>query len=351
MPPPVSRRRFLELAGSGAAGLITAGWWGRSAASQLPARGDLRLALISDLNASYGSTSYIPQVQRGVELLAALQPDLVLCAGDMVAGQKLGLSSGRLDAMWTSFARQVLEPVLRRSGGFAPAMGNHDASSSRGPDGFTFALDRERAARFWRTRQGSLGLEFVEASRFPFRYSLRQGPLFAVVLDASSATVTAADWAWARAQLDAPTARRARLRMVMGHLPPYGVGLGRDRPGEVLNQPRQLQQLLADTRSHLYVSGHHHAYFPGTSGSLNLLSLGAMGSGPRRRLNDSSPPQHTLTVLDVFEGRGEVVDTTLELNGLQAVSPNRLPETLQPSTGPRLRRRDRPLKLDPAVQL
>jgi hypothetical protein len=174
-----------------------------------------------------------------------------------------------------------------------------------------------------------------------------------VVLDASSATVPAADWSWARSQLNSAEARRARLRLVMGHLPPYGVGLGRDRPGEVLNQPQQLRQLLAGTGSHLYVSGHHHAYFPGSSGSLHLLSLGAMGSGPRRRLNDSSPPVQTLTVLDLFEQRGELVDTTFELNGLQVVRSTALPQALQPGSGPLLRRRDAPLRLDldPAEQL
>lgn len=347
----LSRRHFLTLAGAGTAALVGSGWWRSAAAAQLPPRGDLRLALISDLNASYGSTTYIPQVHRGVELIATLKPDLVLCAGDMVAGQKLGLGSSQLDAMWAGFDRDVLQPLLRSSGGFAPAMGNHDASSSRGPSGFSFALDRERAARYWLARQGQLGLEFVEASQFPFRYSLRRGPVFVVVLDASSATVTAADWTWARAQLSAPPARRARLRLVMGHLPPHGVGLGRDRPGEVLHQPEQLRQLLAATASHLYVSGHHHAYFPGTSGGMNLLSLGAMGSGPRRRLNDSSPPEQTLTLLDLFEQRGEVVTTTLELNGLQLVRPGSLPAALNPSTGPRLLRRDRPLKLDPVRAL
>ncbi|MEO1004062.1 MAG: metallophosphoesterase [Cyanobacteria bacterium J06638_7] len=343
---PLCRRRFLALAATGTAGLLSADWWRRSlAAAQLPARGDLRLALISDLNSSYGSTTYIPQVHRGVALLGRLQPDLVLCAGDMVAGQKLGLSSSQLDAMWAAFDRQVLEPLLARSGGFAPAMGNHDASSSRGPGGFSFALDRQRAARFWRSRQPSLGLTLMEASAFPFRYSLRQGALFAVVLDASSASVSAADWAWARAQLSAAPARAARLRLVIGHLPPYAVGLGRDRAGEVLNEPERLRHLLAGSPAHLYVSGHHHAYFPSSSGGLNLLSLGAMGSGPRRRLNDARAPEQTLTVLDVFENRAEVVETTIELNSLQRLRKAQLPQVIQPGSGQRLQRRDTPLPL------
>ena len=80
----LSRRQLLSIAG--AAGL---GWLG----SKLPLadgalaapgpgqgpgeigsipRGDQRIALISDLNSSYGSTSYVPQVHRGVQLLQLL---------------------------------------------------------------------------------------------------------------------------------------------------------------------------------------------------------------------------------------------------------------------------------------
>ena len=55
-------------------------------------RAALRVGLISDLNSSYGSTSYIPAVDQGLDQLIALQPDLVVCAGDMVAGQMRGLT-------------------------------------------------------------------------------------------------------------------------------------------------------------------------------------------------------------------------------------------------------------------
>ena len=96
----LNRRDFLSLSGAGmaslflhraiAANLVSAP--SKSLLSDLP-RGVQRIALISDLNSSYGSTSYVSQVHRGLELLIKLQPDLVLCAGDMVAGQKLGLLS------------------------------------------------------------------------------------------------------------------------------------------------------------------------------------------------------------------------------------------------------------------
>ena len=161
----LNRRRLLGLGGSTAAALLLARGGLRAEAGQAPTltvaaaipRGDQRIVLISDLNASYGSTSYIPQVHQGVALVRQLKADLVLCAGDMVAGQKLGLAATQLDAMWAAFERQVLLPIRAAGEPFAPAMGNHDASSSRGAQGYTFALDRERAARFWRARQASLG--------------------------------------------------------------------------------------------------------------------------------------------------------------------------------------------------
>ncbi len=69
------RRQLLQLA---AAGLGGAGWLlaGRRApAAPLPAAPHLRIGLISDLNSSYGSTSYIPEVAQGLrQLLARRRP-------------------------------------------------------------------------------------------------------------------------------------------------------------------------------------------------------------------------------------------------------------------------------------
>ena len=122
----------------------------------------------------------------------------------------------------------------------------------------------------------------------------------------------------------------------MGHLPPYAISKGRDRAGEVLHEPERLQKLLQRKNVHLYISGHHHAWYPSHVGSANLLSLGCMGSGPRQRLNDRTPPQQTITLLDLFSQQGELVETTIELDGLQVLPEQLLPSSLQPSVGPRL---------------
>ncbi|MBL9057575.1 MAG: hypothetical protein JNJ84_15015, partial [Rhodobacteraceae bacterium] len=49
----------------------------------------LRIAVISDLNGSYGSTDYGQPVSGAVARIIALKPDLVISTGDMVAGQRL----------------------------------------------------------------------------------------------------------------------------------------------------------------------------------------------------------------------------------------------------------------------
>jgi hypothetical protein len=345
----------------GLAGLALGAWPIASLASRPPAasaksagallpppRGDLRLVAISDLNSSYGSTRYLPEVLRAVELIPSWKPDLVLCGGDMVAGQKQGLSRVHLSAMWASFDRQLLAPLRRAGLPVAITMGNHDASSARSGGGYAFELDRQEAARYWRGQRDSLGLSFVDVAQFPFAYSVRQHDLFLLVWDASSATVPADQVAWAERQLRSAAAQSARLRLVLGHLPLLAVGQGRDRPGDVLQQSEALRQLLERTGAHAYISGHHHAYFPGRVGQLDLLNLGALGSGARRRLQDPAPPVQTLTLIDAFWPRGEgagegstagrTVYTTYNMQTLQPITSQQLPAQIRPSQGPVLRR-------------
>ena len=48
----------------------------------------LRVVVISDLNGSYGSTSYSKRIPVAIQRIIALKPDLVISTGDMVAGQR-----------------------------------------------------------------------------------------------------------------------------------------------------------------------------------------------------------------------------------------------------------------------
>ncbi|MBC1260774.1 metallophosphoesterase [Synechococcus sp. BSF8S] len=341
MAPTLTRRQILGLGGL-ALGAAAFGTWRELQAApaaapatglKLPPRGDRRLVLISDLNSSYGSTTYIPEVGRGIALIPSMRADLVVCAGDMVAGQKASLSTSRLQAMWAGFDRQVLRPLRRAGLPFLPAMGNHDASSSRVGGRYSFERERQEASRFWRGQQRNLGLTFLDASGFPFFYSVLQDDLFLLVLDASSAQIPAEQLRWAERSLASAAARGAQRRLVMGHLPLLGVAQGRDTAGNVVARDRELRQILERAQVEAYISGHQHAYYPGRAGQLDLIQLGALGSGPRRLLGQRTAPFQTLTVLDYDWSSGRRRDSTVNMRTLQAVDPQRLPPRLSDRRG------------------
>jgi hypothetical protein len=306
-----------------------------------PNRGDIRFAVISDFNSGYGSVSYLPEVGKGISLLPDWQPDMVICGGDMVAGQSLDLSQSQIAAMWDAFDEQILAPIRSASLPFALTVGNHDASSyqENGPNGkaFVYVLDRQESSKYWAAHQSETALSFVEASGFPYYYSFTQNDIFFLVWDASSANIPPEQVAWADRALSSPEAQTAKLRIVMGHLPMYAVSKRRDRPGEYLNQADELRQLLERHNVHTYISGHHHAYFPGKVGALNLLNLGALGSGPKSILATNVEPFQTLTIMDLFLESGSTVYTTYNMNTLEVVDPQALPRQIVGPNGRELR--------------
>jgi hypothetical protein len=304
-----------------------------------PARGDVRIAVISDLNSQYGSTTYEAEVDKAIALIPAWQPDLVLCGGDMVAGQSQALSDAEVKAMWAAFDRHIGAPLRKAKLPYGFTMGNHDASSALSGNGtFTFQRDRNLAAAHWNSPSHNPGLQFVDRAKFPFYYTFQQNGIFYLVWDASSATIPAEQLAWVEKSLASPAAQNAKLRIAIGHLPLYAVAIGRDRLGEILDQPDKLRSLLEKYRVHTYISGHHHAYFPGHRGKLELLHTGAIGAGPRRLLNSDRPPQKTLTIVDVKLGSASTTYTTYDMTTLQLVKQQDLPRLIVGPNGWVLRR-------------
>ena len=336
------RRQLLSLSAAGLSLMASAAWRTKagsmshlnadaggdrpSDSSSDPPSDPLQIGLISDLNSSYGSTHYIPQVGQGVRQLLKQQPALLVCAGDMVAGQKRGLSSSRLDAMWDSFARTVLHQIRQAGVPFLMAMGNHDGAPG-------FSADRAAARRFWEPRREAIGLQFVDRADFPFHYSVLQNDVFWLVWDASSSTVPAEQLQWARRQLSSNAARTARMRMVVGHLPLFGISQGRDLPGERLQRSTAIQALLEEGNVQAYISGHQHAWYPARLDQLDLIQLGALGSGPRSLLQGSIPRQQTYTRLDINWRAGTLRETTYIAATQQALHWEDLPAVLSHQGG------------------
>lgn len=295
-----------------------------STTTKVPAKGDVRIIVISDLNSRYGSTTYEEQVERAIALIPGWKPDLVLCAGDMVAGQKRSLSTDQINAMWQAFDRAIYTPLKQAEIPFAFTVGNHDGSSARVKGEQVFAGERELASNYWKKQ--ALGLEFVHETDFPFNYTFQQRGIFYLVFDASSYFISPEQLEWIAQTLKSQEARSAKMRIAIAHLPLYPVAIGRNKVGDYVADGDKVRSLLEKYRVHTYISGHHHAYYPGKRGKLELLHAGALGSGPRQLINTKIPPRNTVTIVDINLDSALTRYTTYDLKTMKAIAIQSLPK-------------------------
>lgn len=275
----------------------------------------VRAIVISDLNGAYGSTDYAPAVHHAVQAITATwRPDLVLVAGDMIAGQSTRLSDSVVVAMWQSFDSVVAAPLRAAGIPLVMTLGNHDGSAYP-----AYARERQLAVAHWRRVMPD-----APGEHYPLRYARQFGDVFVVSWDATNQESATNDelLAWLRTTLQGDAARRARHRVVLGHLPLYAVAEGRNRAGEVLADGDALRRQLEGWGATMYVSGHHHAYYPGRRGALDLLHAGALGGGPRPLVGATTPSPKTVSLLE-FLGDSVAVTTWIvdETSGTLAPLP------------------------------
>lgn len=303
-----------------------------------PVRGDVRIVVISDLNSQYGSTTYEKEVDQAIAFIPEWQPDLVLCGGDMVAGQKNSLTRSQIEAMWEGFDQHIAAPLRFAKIPLGFTIGNHDGSGAIQSGKMSFQKDRDLAASYWNEPNHNPGLTFVDKAEFPFYYSFSQNNIFYLVWDASTAQISADQLIWVEKSLASSTAQSAKMRIAIGHLPLYAVAIGRNTSGNVLSDADKLRVLLEKYKVHTYISGHHHAYFPGKRGQLELLHTGALGSGPRKLINSKLSPFKTLTVIDIHLNSESTIYTTYNLQNLSVVDTRILPRIVVGFNGWVLRR-------------
>lgn len=244
----------------------------------------LQVAVISDLNGSYGSTTYGSEVHAAVAALVADPPDVVLVTGDMVAGQQSGLD---YPAMWRGFHSAVTTPLTDAGIPVAVTPGNHDASGYSG-----YAAERAEYARQWDARVPAVTM--VDATNYPFRYAFTVRDTLFVSLDATTiGPLSSSQRAWVDDVLATPAAHR----IVFAHVPIHAFTVGRET--EILDDDA-LEDILVSHGVDLFVSGHHHGYYPGRHGDLRVVSMACTGSGSRALIgtSDTSPKSILRFTLD-----------------------------------------------------
>ena len=302
----------------------------------IPPRKDFRIVVISDLNSQYGSTEYEPEVDRAIALIPQWQSDLVLCGGDMVAGQKASLTKPEINAMWAAFDRHVAAPLRDYGIPFAFTIGNHDGSGAIKDRAFIFEQERDLARAYWH-QQDRLGLDFVDRANFPFYYSFQKDGIFFLVWDASTQNISQPQLSWVKQALNSSAAQQATARIAIGHLPLFPVAAAKNKPGEYLANGSQLRSLLEQNKVSLYVSGHHHAYYPGKMGNLELLHAGALGQGARQLINSNLLPTQTITVLDLDLAKSQLAYTTYNAKTWELITLKQLPTSIPSDDGEILR--------------
>lgn len=305
-----------------------------------PPQGDVRLVVISDLNGAYGATDYDPEVDKAITLLPFWQPDLVLCSGDMVAGQNPSLTEEQLNAMWLAFDEHIGVPLRQFDLPYGFTMGNHDASAAKNSSGdFLFERERNVASDYWNDPKHDPGLEFIERYEFPFYYTFKFDDIFFLVWDGSFSKIPQDKLEWVEQALESPEAQSAKLKILLGHLPLYGIAEGRDLPGEVMDNAEQLREMLQRHQVHTYISGHQHAYYPAYRGELQLLHTGILGSGPRQFIDSQLPPRKALTVIDInYDDPDLTTYTTYDMQTLELIEYEQLPRFITGHNGMVLRR-------------
>lgn len=304
-----------------------------------PARGDVRIVLISDLNSAYGSTDYIDQVKQAIAFVPDWEPDLVLCSGDMVAAQSNSLSPSEIAAMWQGFDKYIAAPIRKEKLPFGFTIGNHDASGSLSGGQYNFESDRNAATKYWNDPKHDTNLNFIDRTGFPFYYSFQQNDIFFLIWDASTATIPLEQLKWAEKSLASEAAQNAKLRIAIGHLPLYAVAKGRETSGNYLEEADRLRALLEKYNVHTYISGHHHAYYPAHKGKLELLHAGVLGDGPRRLLSGDLTPNRTVSIIDIKFANSETIYTTYDIDTLKVIDQSTLPRYIDAPNG-RITRRD-----------
>ena len=250
----------------------------------------LRVAVISDINGSYGSTDYESTVDRTVRRIVEMKPDLVISTGDMVAGQrKPHLTRPQVETMWRAFHAHVSDPLAEAGIPLAVTPGNHDGSAYHG-----FELERQMYGEQWSARRPAV--TFTDATHYPYRYAFTAGDALFVSLDATTlGELPPEQMAWLE-DLLARHGGKYQKRIVFSHVPLWPFTQGRER--EFIGDPA-LEQLLKDAKVDLYLSGHHHAFYPGHKDGIHLVSQACAGAGPRRLIGSEARSPRAITLIEI----------------------------------------------------
>ena len=170
--------------------------------------------------------------------------------------------------------------------------GNHDGSAYPG-----FEMERRVYAEQWGTRKSAL--RFLDDTHYPYYYAFSAGDTLFVSLDATTlGHLPGGQIDWLRGVLARYGPRHER-RIAFSHMPLWPFAQQRER--EFIGDP-ELERLLRDADLDLYLSGHHHAYFPGWRDGIAMLGVGNLGGNQRRLTGTHRVTGFSFAWMDIKQG-------------------------------------------------
>ncbi len=254
-----------------------------------------KIAVIADLNGSYGSKNYSRNVTTAIDRIRKQDFTLVLSAGDMVAGQKSGLD---YQGMWNAFHDHVTRPLAEAQIPLLPSPGNHDAAVG-------YDLERQHYAQTWASfpidefnsyRPAHRQIRWLSgvAQNYPFNYAVTVGSALIVSLDATApGGIAKVQMDWLEQVL--ALAKNSKPKIIFGHIPLLPFAFHRAHEHLATN-PRfgiLMEELLDRHQVDLLISGHHHVYYQGLRrGATRFISTPLLGSGARTLLTKERTEVH-----------------------------------------------------------
>jgi len=239
------------------------------------------------MNQDYGSKQYTPALKAAIENIRHSGANLVLSTGDMVAGQKRGLD---YTGMWNAFHNVVSRPLGSSGIPLLPSPGNHDGSAET-----NFANERNHYRATWnefplsrfnadRAPEDQVAFLPGVVQNWPLNYAVTMGPALFIALDATvGSTLVNNQLAWLESVLQ--KSGPYTVKMIFGHFPLFPFTF--DRASNYLGEgnptlANRLETMLEQYQVDFFLSGHHHAYYPGRRmGSVRYVSVPLLGTGAR----------------------------------------------------------------------
>jgi 3',5'-cyclic AMP phosphodiesterase CpdA len=180
--------------------------------------------------------------------------------------------------------------------------GNHDGSAYP-----RFELERSIFAEQWQANKPQV--EFVEDAHYPFHYAFAWQDTLFVSLDATRPGALSEDQKNWLNDLFTGAGRRYPRKVVFSHLPLWP--FSQQRETEALFD-RELEHMLQEHKVDLYLSGHHHAYYPGYKDGMRYLSQACLGAGARPLIGDKRRSRRSITLVNFSD------DNSIEVEALAA---------------------------------